>query len=111
MRRPSKSVNEETTEFLWLVGTVFYGASAVLFSIGLVGLFERLLRAPRPWVRWLADSSYWIYIIHLPVVTFLTFYLAHLDRQGWLKYLTGFGWNAELKFLAWRALRPESWGS
>ena len=95
-----QGVDEETTEFLWLVGTVFYGASAVLFSIGLIGLFERLLRAPRPWVRWLADSSYWIYIIHLPVVTFLTFYLAHLDRQGWLKYLTGFNWSAELKFLA-----------
>ena len=95
-----QSVDEATTEFLWLVGTVFYGASAVLFSIGLVGLFERLLRVPRPWVRWLADSSYWVYIIHLPAVTFLTFYLAHLDRQGWLKYLTGFGWSAELKFLA-----------
>ena len=33
------------------------------------------------------------------MVTFLTFYLAHLDRQGWLKYLTGFSWSAELKFL------------
>ena len=51
-------------------------------------------------MRWLADSSYWIYIIHLPVVTFLTFYLAHLDRRGRLEELTGFGWGAELKFLA-----------
>ena len=84
---------------LWLIGTVFYGASAVLFSVGLVGLFERLLRSSRGWVRWLADSSYWIYIIHLPVVTFLTFSLAHLDRQGRLESLTGFGWSAEMKFL------------
>ena len=91
--------NDETIEFLELVGVVFYGASAVLFSVGLVGAFEGFLRSPRPWVRWLADSSYWIYIIHLPVVVFLTFYLAHLDRQGWLKYLTGFSWSAELKFL------------
>ena len=90
----------ESIAFLELVGAVFYGASAVLFSVGLVGLFERLLRSSRPWVRWLADSSYWIYIIHLPVVTFLTFYLAHLDRQGTLESLTGFGWSAELKFLA-----------
>ena len=90
----------ESIAFLELVGAVFYGASAVLFTLGLVGLFELLLRSPRPWVRWLADSSYWIYIIHLPVVTFLTFYLAHLDRQGSLKALTGFGWSAELKFLA-----------
>ena len=90
----------ESLEALNLAGAIFYGAAAVLFTLGFVGLFERLLRTPRAWVRWLADSSYWIYIIHLPVVTFLTFYLAHLDRQGWLKYLTGFSWSAELKFLA-----------
>ena len=95
-----QGVDRETIAFLWLVGTVFYGASAVLFSLGLVGIFERLLRSSRTWVRWLADSSYWIYIVHLPVVTFLTFYLAHLDRQGRLGYLTGVSWSAELKFLA-----------
>ena len=90
----------ESIAFLHLLNAVFYGASAVVFSVALIGLFERVLRSPRPWVRWLADSSYWIYIIHLPVVTFLTFYLAHLDRQGWLKDLTGFSWSAEMKFLA-----------
>ena len=90
----------ESTAFLHLLNAVFYGASAVTFSVALIGLFERLLQSPRPWVRWLADSSYWIYVIHLPVVTFLTFYLAHLDRQGWLKDLTGFSWGAEMKFVA-----------
>ena len=90
----------ESIEFLRLLDAVFYGFAAVLFSVGLVGLFERILQLPGRWVRWLADSSYWIYIMHLPVVTFLTFYLAHLDRQGWLKDLTGFSWSAELKFLA-----------
>ena len=92
--------NAESIEFLRLLDAVFYGFSAVLFSVGFVGLFERALASPGRWVRWLADSSYWVYIMHLPVVTFLTFYLAHLDRQGWLKYLTGFSWSAELKFLA-----------
>ena len=94
-----KGGDSETVGLLKLVGAVLYGALAALFSVGLVGLFELVLRSPRPWVRWVADSSYWIYIIHLPVVTFLTFYLAHLDRRGWLKDLTGFSWNAELKFL------------
>ncbi len=89
-----------SVQVLELAETVCYGASAALFSLGLIGLFERFLRTPRPWVRWLADSSYWIYIMHLPVVTFLTFYLAHLDRHGWLKYLTGITWSAEMKFLA-----------
>ena len=91
--------DSDSIEVLELVNAVFYGASAVLFSLGFVGLFERLLPSPRQWVRWLADSSYWIYVMHMPVVTFLTFYLAHLDRQGWLKYLTGLHWSAEFKFL------------
>ena len=90
----------ESMAFLSLLNAVFYGASAVTFSVALVGQSERLLSSSRPWVRWLADSSYWIYIIHLPVVTFLTFYLAHLDRQGWLEYLTGVSWSAEMKFAA-----------
>ena len=90
----------ETVDLLWLVDAVFYGFAAVLFSVGFIGLFERVLGSPRRWVRWLADSSYWVYIMHLPVVTFLTFYLAHLDRQGVLEDLTGFSWSAELKFLA-----------
>ena len=89
-----------TEDLLRLIDAVFYGFAAVLFSVGFIGLFERALGSPRGWVRWLADSSYWVYIMHLPVVTFLTFYLAHLDRQGVLRDLTGFGWSAELKFLA-----------
>ena len=94
-----QGVEDDALKLLWLIGTVFYGASAVLLSVGLVGLFERIMQSPLAWVRWLADSSYWIYIVHLPVVALLTFYLAHLDRQGWLRGLTGFGWSAEMKFL------------
>ncbi len=94
-----QKAEEDYLKLLWLIGTVFYGASAALLSLGFVGLFERLIQSPRDWVRWLADSSYWIYIVHLPIVTFLTFYLAHLDRQGRLEDLTRFGWSAEMKFL------------
>ena len=90
----------ETVDLLRLIDAVFYGFAAALFSVGFIGLFERVLGSARGWVRWLADSSYWVYIMHLPVVTFLTFYLAHLDRQGVLEDLTGFSWSAELKFLA-----------
>ena len=73
----------ESTAFLGLLNAVFYGASAVVFSVALVGLFERILRSPRPWVRWLADSSYWIYIIHLPVVT-SAYVLPRPSRQAGL---------------------------
>ena len=44
----------------------------VLYSwgmcLGLIGLFRVLLPRERPSVRYLADASYWIYLIHLPLV-------------------------------------------
>ena len=81
-----------------VVDTLAYGSAAVLLSLALVSSFAVRLRAPRRWVRWLADSSYWIYLMHLPVVAFLTFWLAHLDASGRLAALTGFDWGPELKF-------------
>ena len=91
------SGTSDTMMLLAAVNTVAHGAAAALISLALVGSFEALIKTPRRWVRWMADSSYWIYLMHLPVASFLTFWLSHLDRGGRLTSLTGFGWSAELK--------------
>ncbi len=41
---------------------------AWLMTLGLIGLFESLLAKDRPWVRYMSDSSYWLYLVHLPVI-------------------------------------------
>ena len=33
---------------------------------GLVGVVLRYLSTERAWVRWLADSAYWCYLVSLP---------------------------------------------
>tara|TARA_Y100000588_G_scaffold309108_1_gene333956 strand:+ start:1054 stop:2211 length:1158 start_codon:yes stop_codon:yes gene_type:complete len=75
------------------------GLTATCWTICLVGIAERLLKNHSPVVRWLVDSSYWIYVMHLPVVAFLTFWLAHLDRHGRLREITGVEWSPVFKFL------------
>ncbi|MGK2931770.1 MAG: acyltransferase family protein [Solirubrobacterales bacterium] len=32
------------------------------------GFFAKFLSEARPWVRYLADASYWIYLIHIPIL-------------------------------------------
>ncbi|HBM55341.1 MAG TPA: glucan biosynthesis protein, partial [Acidimicrobiaceae bacterium] len=37
-------------------------------TFGLIGLFRQLLSGERYWVRYLSDASYWMYLLHLPLV-------------------------------------------
>ncbi|MEM7337077.1 MAG: acyltransferase family protein [Actinomycetota bacterium] len=45
-------------------------AFAWLASAGLLGLFAARLSRPRFAARYLSDASYWMYLVHLPIVLF-----------------------------------------
>ncbi|MET0248004.1 MAG: acyltransferase family protein [Sphingomonas sp.] len=45
-----------------------YALAVWSWTFGLIGAALRFLTRERPAVRYLADASYWIYIVHLPVV-------------------------------------------
>jgi len=45
-----------------------YPLATWTWCFGLIGLALRFLSAPRPAIRYAADSSYWVYLIHLPVL-------------------------------------------
>lgn len=62
-------------------------APGVLFSFGLIGLAESKLTRPNALMRFVSDSAYWVYLIHLPIVAFITFYMFR------------FSWPAEIKFM------------
>jgi len=58
----------------------FLGLSVWLFIFGFIGIFLRLLERPVPWIRYLSDSSYWLYLVHMPVI--LVFQIA-VAGTGW----------------------------
>jgi peptidoglycan/LPS O-acetylase OafA/YrhL len=41
---------------------------AWFMSFGTMGLFRRVLTRERSWVRYISDSSYWLYLAHVPLV-------------------------------------------
>ena len=53
---------------LWPVASVVQVTYAWLCCLGLVGLFATILARERPWVRYLADASYWMYLVHFPLI-------------------------------------------
>ena len=52
----------------WAASQVLQVLYAWGMCLSLIGLFRILLTRERPSVRYLADASYWIYLVHLPLV-------------------------------------------
>ena len=52
-----------------------------------IGLFKRYLDKPSRAIRYLADASYWLYLVHLPIVLWLQIAFAELPMHWSLKLL------------------------
>jgi glucan biosynthesis protein C len=66
---------------------LFGGATyAWCMTLGLLGAFGAIRPRERPWMRWLADSSYWVYLAHLPVVVLLQCAVADVQAPGPAKF-------------------------
>jgi glucan biosynthesis protein C len=63
-----------------------YPLATWTWTFGLVGLAMRFLSGPRPAVRYVADSSYWVYLVHLPILMVAQVLLFPLDLPALAKY-------------------------
>lgn len=50
------------------LATVLNIAYAVLLTCALLGVAHRFFASDNPAIRWVSDSSYWLYLTHLPLV-------------------------------------------
>ena len=104
--------SNEEGELLGLVIMTSSSCATVLFSLGLIGLFERILQHHIRPIRWISDSSYWIYIMHLPVVALTTFYLFRYELAPELKFLISCAVTTAVGLITYRYLiryTPAGW--
>ena len=73
----------------YVAAHVAYAVSYALTMWSLVfltiGVFQKLCSRPNAFVRYVADSSYWMYLIHLPIVVWLQIAVAELPLHWSLK--------------------------
>ena len=72
-----------------------------------------LFKSYHPITRWIADSSYWVYLMHLPVVAFTTFFLArNLVAPAEIKFLIACFVTSALGFVTYKYIirtTPVGW--
>lgn len=94
-----------------LLHSAMGGAVVWLLFYGLTGLFMRYLQAPSALVRWVVDASYWVYLVHLPIVIWS---VALLARTGWsvtAKILVVLSITTAVSFFSyWLFVRPSAVG-
>ncbi len=75
---PTKALNR-------LVPAALYAIAGWAWTFALIGVSLRFLSRPSGARRYLADSSYWIYLVHPPLLLRIGDAMRNLDWPAWLK--------------------------
>ncbi len=69
-----------------VVGLLGAAGYAWVMTFVATGWFSRFAARPRRWMRYLADASYWCYLIHLPLQMWMQIGVAKWPVNGWVKF-------------------------
>lgn len=81
-----------------------------LVVLGATGLSTRLRSAPRPWLERAVASSYWVYLVHYPLVVAVHQLLLRTHLPAVVGYGLTVGAVALLALGSWRLVAPTSVG-
>jgi hypothetical protein len=81
-----------------------YGVATWSWTFAVIGLALRFLADESPVRRYIADSSYWIYLIHLPLVVVLQAMVSRLAWPWELKFAVVLGVGFGLMFASYELL-------
>ena len=80
-------IDKNISKLVGLLEYLFKIICAVLFSYAFIGIAESRFRSYNAKWRFVSDGAYWIYLIHLPIVTLITFAMFDLQIFVEIKFL------------------------
>ncbi|MCX5214367.1 acyltransferase family protein [Kitasatospora sp. NBC_00240] len=86
-----------------------YGLAGWLWTLGLVGAALHFFAGFSPLRRYIADASYWIYIVHMPLVMALQVVVRHWPVHWALKYPFILAVALPILFLSYHYLVRSTW--
>jgi glucan biosynthesis protein C len=89
--------------------TLAYMTGSWCWVFALVGAAVRFLSGPHPYVRYLADASYWIYLMHMTTIIFFLTLMRPYDWYWAIKLTIMVGGSLPLLLLSYHAFVRYTW--
>lgn len=83
--------------------------TAWLMIYGLCGLFLRRWSAPSPRSRYLADSAYWVYVMHPVALVLIQLPMMSLRVNEWIKFSAGIAFAVPVLFWTYDRFARSTW--
>ena len=80
-----------------------------VMSFGMIGLFHRFCRTHRFWVRYLSDSSYWLYLVHIPLLMVFQFLVRDWPLPSFVKFVLVCAVTTALLLLSYQLCVRNTW--
>lgn len=104
-----------TVRFIWssniddvLIG-IIHAVITWMFAFGITGLFIRYGSHCSSRMRYISDSSYWIFLIHLPITIFIPGLMADLMLPAIVKFLLTLVGTSVICFATYHYFVRSSW--
>lgn len=82
---------------------------AWIVSFGMMGLFHCFFRSQSSWVRYLSDSAYWLYLIHIPILMLFQFWVRNWQLLSFVKFVLVCSVTTTLLLISYHLFVRNTW--
>lgn len=87
-----------------LIYTGLYALAIWFWTFGFIGLALRFFNRRGPVARYIADSSYWLYLIHLPIIMAMQVWMLDWSWPAYAKYAFILGTSIPVMLLSYQIM-------
>jgi len=103
------SLQGSTAAITRIASSIVQVSLAWIMSFGMIGLFHRYFQAHSPWLRYLSDSAYWLYLAHIPLIIYIQYLVRDLPLLSGIKVIVVFVATTSMLLLSYHFLIRNTW--
>ena len=85
------------------------GACTWALTCLFLGSAQRWFDRESPWIQYVSQSSYWVFLVHMPLVAIAGWWLVQYDFPSPFKFLLVCGFTAAIAFLTFHYWVQKTW--